>query len=372
MALRKYYDIRKLIREYPGAQYYISYGERSSGKTYSALDLALENYAKNREQFVYIRRMGEDIKKKEMDRLFEGHVRNGRIKHWYGKEWDDITYYAGAFYLVRHEKTERGREFLTRSEEPCGFTMCVNIAARYKSLSYNGVTTIIFDEFMSREGYLPNEFVEFSNLLSTVIRDRDNVKVLMLGNTVNKFCPYFNEMGLNHAKNQKIGTVDVYHYGDTRLSVVVEYTESAQAQGGKPSDVYFAFDNPELRMITHGSWEIAVYPRLTEGRKRSQVIQDFFIEFDRDIIHGEIVVTDNDCFLFFYPKDDPITKEDDIVYGTSSCTKWNHKMCLTRQRDKLSRKILELISTNKWFVSTNEVGEVVRNYLKWSNSYTIL
>lgn len=368
----KFYDIRALIRDYPGAQYYIVYGERSSGKTFSALDRALEANAKNGEQFVYVRRMAEDIKKKEMDRLFDGHIKAGRVKRWYGKEWDDITYYAGAFYLARHYVTERGREGVERSDQPIGFTMCVNVAARYKSLSYPSVTSIIFDEFMSRSGYLPNEFVEFTNLLSTVIRYRDDVTVMLLGNTVNKYCPYFNEMGLTHVKTQKPGTVDTYHYGDTPLRVVVEYTESAQKWGGKASDVYFAFDNPELKMITTGAWEIAVYPRLSEPRRRSQVVQDFFIEFDRDIVHGEIVVTDEDAFLYFYPKDDPVMKDDDIVYGTTSSTKWNRMMALTRQRDKLSRKILELFSTNKWFVATNETGEVVRNYLKWSTDYSIL
>ena len=62
----------------------------------------------------------------------------------------------------------------------------------------------------------------------------------MLGNTVNKYSPYFEEMGLKHVKEQKQGTVDVYKYaGNDKLTVVVDYTSTSRSQGGKASDVYF-------------------------------------------------------------------------------------------------------------------------------------
>ena len=47
----KYYDIRDTLRGYPNAHYYVVYGERSNGKTYSSLDYALDNFIKNGEQF---------------------------------------------------------------------------------------------------------------------------------------------------------------------------------------------------------------------------------------------------------------------------------------------------------------------------------
>ena len=42
----------------------------------------------------------------------------------------------------------------------------------------------------------------FMNVLSTIIRDRENIKIFMLGNTVNKYCPYFDEMGLTFHKSR--------------------------------------------------------------------------------------------------------------------------------------------------------------------------
>ena len=92
----------------------------------------------------------------------------------------------------------------------------------------------------------------FTNILSTIIRQRDDVKIFLCGNSINKVNPYFTEMGLTKAKNQAKNTIDVYTYGNSDLKVAVEYTGDVNTTGKslKGSDKYFAFDNPKLKMIT--------------------------------------------------------------------------------------------------------------------------
>ena len=194
----------------------------------------------------------------------------------------------------------------------------------------------------------------------------------MLGNTVNKYCPYFQEMGLNHIKDQSPGSVDVYQYSQTGLQVVCEYTGSTTKKGGKASDVYFAFDNPELKMITSGSWEIAIYPHLSMKILPKEIITNFFIDFNGELIHGEVISKDTGTFIFMHAKTTPIKDEDkDIIYSTKPDERWNHKMCLTKQSDKLSAFIIKCMRENRIFYSTNEVGEVFRNYVMWSDSFSI-
>ena len=364
----EFYDIRHLLKDYPKAYYYVVFGERSNGKTYSALDYALERYHKNGEQFAYVRRWGEDIRKKNLSTLFDGHSANGRIKSTFEGEWTDVYYGTGKFYLQR--MNENGE--IERAVDNCGFAFDLNSMEHSKSLSFPRVTTIIFDEFMSRNGYLPNEWVLFANTLSTIIRHRDNVKIIMLGNTVNKYCPYFSEMGLNHITTQEPGTVDVYYYGDTDLTVAVEYTGTSAKHGGKKSDVYFSFDNPELKMITGGAWEIAVYPHLNVKYRPKDVVANFFIEFEDALLHGEVVSLDTGPFIFLHQKTTPIKDEDeDVVYTTKPYEKWNYRMCLTKHSDKLSLFIVRCLRENRIFYSTNEIGEVFRNYVMWSDSYSI-
>lgn len=363
-----YYEIRKLFKDYPNALYYVIFGERSNGKTYSSLDYALERYAKTGEQFAYLRRWGEDIKKKNLSTLFDGHSANGRVEELTHGEYNVVDYTGSKFYLRDTSDPDHPRN----CEEPCGFAFDLNSMEHYKSTSFPRVTTIIFDEFISRSAYLPNEWILFTNTLSTIIRLRDNVKIILLGNTVNKYCPYFAEMGLIHIKEQKQGTVDVYHYGGTDLEIACEYTGSSAKKGGKPSDVYFAFDNPELQMITQGAWEIAIYPHLDTKILPKDIVYNFFIEFHDDLLHCEIVVNDTGAFIFMHNKTTPIKDEDnDIVYTTTPSTKRNRMMCLTKQNDPLSQFIMRCLRNNRIFYSTNEVGEVFRNYVIWSDAYSI-
>ena len=351
------------MKKYPKPKYYMFIGERSNGKTYSSLQYALERYCKYGEQFAYVRRFGEDIRKKQMVNLFSAHVANNEISKLTNGEWSSVDYTGTRFYLYNVD--EKGK--INSKEDVFGFCFDLNSMEHYKSISFPRVTTIIFDEFLSRSGYLNNEFLLFTNVLSTIIRHRDNVKILMLGNTVNKYCPYFAEMGISHIKDQEQGTVDIYRYGNTGLEVAVEYCESTSKRGGKKSDVYFAFDNPELAMITKGSWEIGTYPHLTEHYLKKDVALNVFFKFDSDIIHGEIVVKDNAYFIFFHRKTTPIKDEDcDIVYSTEPIERWNYRTALTKQTDKVSKKIIELIRVGKAFYSDNEVGEIIRNYLQWS------
>lgn len=363
----KYYDIAHLIKDYPEAYYYMAFGERSNGKTYSALNYALERYFKHGEQFAYIRRFGEDVKRKNLQTLLAAHIENGRISELSEGTFSLVNYTGGKFIAYNYDDSN-GK--VTNDKEPMGYAFDLNAMEHHKSTSYPKVTTIIFDEFLSRQGYLQNEFVLFMNTLSTIIRDRMNVNIFMIGNTVNRFCPYFTEMGLTHIKDQKPGSVDVYTYADTGLSVVVEYCDPMAKRGGKRSDVYFAFDNPQLKMITSGSWEIAIYPHLNKKYRPKDVMFNFFIIFDDAILHGEIIVTDTDYFLFVHPKTTPIKDENgDIVYTNEPNEKWNYRVGIRNQTDQLSITIGRLISENRVFYSDNETGEVLRNYIMWSIQY---
>lgn len=364
---QKYYDISHLLKDYPNAHYYVAFGERSNGKTYSALNYALERYFKHGEQFAYIRRFGEDIKKKNLSTLLDGHIVNGKLSSLSNGQFDSVNYTGNKFIARRYDEGGKAEDDVA----PMGFAFDLSGMEHHKSTSYPKVTTIIFDEFLSRQGYLQNEFVLFMNTLSTIIRDRSNVKIFMLGNTVNKYCPYFAEMGLSHIKEQKPGSIDVYNYADTNLSVVVEYCDPMSKRGGKASDTYFAFDNPQLKMITSGSWEIAIYPHLIEKYRPKDVAQQFFIHFDEQLLHCEVICTDTQYFMFVHPKTTPIKNEEsDIVYTNRPDQRWNYRTGLTKLHDPLSLVVTKLILENRVFYSDNETGEILRNFIMWAANYS--
>lgn len=364
----EYYDIRNLIKKYPEAYYYMVIGERSNGKTFSALDYCLENYRNSGQQFAYVRRFGEDVRKKELDQLFAGHIAAGRLKHYFGDDYDGINYLSGKFRLYSKDD----KDTISYCDWPIGHVFNLSSMEHFKSISYPEITTIVFDEFLTRGSYLPNEFLLFTNMISTIVRLRTNVKIIMLGNTVNKYCPYFEEMGLKHIKEQEQGTVDVYKYaGNEDLMVVVDYAKHVNVNI-KPSDVYFAFDNPQLQMITHGTWEIAVYPHLPcEYKPRNDAFQ-FFVDFDRELLHGHVIMPDEGYpFIFFHRKTTPIKDDkNDIVYSQIPSHYGTHHIGFEGP-DKLSLLIRKCLRESRVFYATNEIGEILRNYIMWCSNYTI-
>ena len=213
----KYYSLNKILSK--NAVYNVIFGERSNGKTYSVLKYALEKYVKNGEQLAIVRRWNEDFTGKRGQTMYDALVANNEIFYLTNGEWSSVFYYGSRWYLCRYEDDKR-----VTDETPFAYGFSISAMEHDKSTAYPHITTVCFDEFLTRTTYLPDEFVLFMNVLSTIIRHRTNVKIFMLGNTVNKYCPYFVEMGLTHVKQMKPGDIDVYKYGDSSLSVAVEYT----------------------------------------------------------------------------------------------------------------------------------------------------
>ncbi len=353
----KFYSLKNILSK--NAQYNMIFGERSNGKTYAVLKYALENYAKDHKQLAIVRRWTDDFTGKRGQTMFDALVSNGEVTKITGGNWTNIYYYGSKWYFCRYEKEKR-----VTDEKPFAYGFSISAMEHDKSTSYPDITTICFDEFLTRTMYLPDEFVLFMNVISTIVRHRTDVKIFMLGNTVNKYCPYFKEMGLTHIKEMKAGDIDLYHYGDSELKVAVEYIKPNKA--GKDSDFYFAFDNPKLNMITGGTWEIDIYPHCPVKYKPADIAFTYFIEFSGDLLQCEVVCCDNVTFTFIHRKTTDLKHKDtDLIYTTEHSAKPNYRRRITVPRSRLEEKIAEYYRKDKIFYSDNEVGEIVRNYLMW-------
>lgn len=344
-------------------QYNMIIGERSNGKTYGALKKIIENYISRGEKGAYIRRYKEDYRGKRGDALFESIEKDGLISELTDGLYDGVKYQSGRWYLSKFdEKTQKK----IIGDDPFCYGFAISDMEHDKSTSYPDVTIIVFDEFLTRGFYLQNEFVLFMNTLSTIIRHRNNVTIYMLGNTVNKFAPYFVEMGLKHVGSMEKGQIDVYTYGSSKLRVAVEYCASPKKEG-KKSDIYFAFDNPSLQLITGGAWEIDLYPHCPVDYERRNIEFCFFIKFNESLLQGEVVVVDNNSFIYIHRKSTPIKDPDeDLIFSME----WDPRPNYVRGIDKSDLKCVQIIRKyfryDKVFYQDNEVGEEVRNFLQES------
>lgn len=364
----KYYSLDNILKKH--ARYNMVFGERSNGKTYSVLDYAVKNYFKTGQQIAVLRRWREDFKGKRGAAYFDNLVYNGeqqnKIKEYSNGKYDHTVYISGRWYMAYYD--EELEKNIT-APDPFAFSFALTEMEHEKGNSYPLVTTILFDEFMSRGMYLPDEFVLFMNTLSTIIRHRDNVKIFMCANTVDMIgCPYFKEMGLKHVKDMKKGDIDVYEYGNSGLKVAVEYSDSPNKEG-KPSDVYFAFDNAKLKMITSGEFELDFYAHITGHIDQKDIIFSYFIMFDDALLQADVIQRENETFTFIHPKTTPIKYEDkDIIFTTEANTQCNYYGKITKPINKAIRKLFWYFVANKVFYSDNETGEIVAHYLYWCNN----
>lgn len=354
----QHYSLKNILAK--GAHYNVIFGERSNGKTFAVLQYGLEQYVQHGHQMAYIRRWQEDFTGKRGSQLFAGLESVGIIRKLTKGQWTGVRYYASRWYLCR--TGEDGK--IQSDETPFAFGFSLSAMEHDKSSQYPGITTVFFDEFLTRSQYLTDEFVLFCNVLSTIIRKRDDVRIFMAGNTVTKYCPYFTEMGLSHVKNMRPGTIDMYSYGDSGLTVAVEY--AAPTSGGKGSDVYFAFDNPKLNMIKTGAWELAIYPHCPCKYYPPDIVFSYFIYFGGDLLQADVVVQDVISFTFIHRKTTPIKHPDeDLVF----CPDWDPRPNWIRKINSpaspATRTIARYYQQDKVFYQDNEVGEVVLNYLKW-------
>lgn len=362
MGKKLYWDIRNVLSF--DARYNIIIGERSNGKTYGCLQYGLERYFKDGSQIAIIRRWEEDFRNKTASTMFDALIHNRVIEKLSRGRWNGVKYESHRWFFTKTETSTDGKTETYISDEPFAYAFALSSEEHYKSSSYPKICTVIFDEFITRNTYLADEFIMFTSVLSTIIRLRDDVIIFMLGNTVNKYSPYFKEMGITNIDKMQRGKIDLYTYGDSGLRVAVEFSDFPTEK--KKSNVYFAFNNPKLEMIRSGAWELDIYPHLPVKYKPKDIIYKYFIEFENALLQCEIINIDDMVFTYIHRKTTPI-KEDEtaIVYSQITNPKPNYRKKITKPTSTIEKFIVSFYVKDKVFYQDNDIGEIVRNYIQW-------
>lgn len=180
-----FYDYHDLISR--GALLNIVIGERGVGKTYSAIKMAVNDYFKHGNEFVYLRRYKSELKE-SVPNFFDA------INH--NEEFPEANLRS------HNNKFYNGKDVI-------GYAIPLSTANILKGTTFDKVKTIIFDEFLIDKGcyrFLQNEVTQFLDIIETISRLRD-VRVFMLGNAVsihnNPYFDYF-DIDLPYNSNFKM------------------------------------------------------------------------------------------------------------------------------------------------------------------------
>lgn len=160
--------------------------ERGVGKSYGAKKFIVNHFKKTGKQTVYLRRYNKELNEALMKKS---------IPIFFDQVKDEFP----------DDKLSNSKEVLYCNKKVCGYGIALSTSNILKSATFEGVDTIIFDEFIIDKGcyhYLQNEVTAFFELIETVGRLR-NIRVLCLGNAISITNPYFMELNLGLPYNSE-------------------------------------------------------------------------------------------------------------------------------------------------------------------------
>lgn len=289
------------------ADYIILLGQRSNGKSYCVKESVLIDAYKNDNEFGYLRRYDEDTKDYMIVEYFNDFIPDKLLEITNG-EYDSISVYRKAIYFSctnpETGKVERMKKI--------GNVFSLATYERYKSRMFPKITTLIFEEFITDNYYLPQEDKKLFSLVSSIARLR-KIKVYCIGNTISRICPYFSNWQLVNIPKQKIGTIELYHVKDedtgTTVTIAVYLTDTMKLNSGM-------FFGNSAKSIVSGMWETNEHPRLVGHKSDYNILYTLVFVYDMNMFLCEFLQSkkDYDNYTWFIsPKNTPVQKDTRIV-----------------------------------------------------------
>jgi hypothetical protein len=341
----KYYDISKVLST--KAQYVMLLGQRSNGKSFQAKKTIIENAYKTDSKFVYLRRWQADIKITAIEKYFK----DAKISKWTNGEFDGIKAWNGSIYFTRI--TENGK---TEKVKEIGSYCALNEYERYKSWAFVDYDYILYEEFITDGIYLNEEPRLLQQFVSTVARNRQ-MTVILVGNTLTRICPYFNEWCLDGVLKQKQGTIEVYHFHveDSVIDIAVEMCEKINAENKM-------FFGSASKQIVSGEWDTKDMPKLPKSKNEYEKVYEILIEYQKFRFVLELLIEPDRggaiCFVY------PLTRNRNFVRKISDVFSDDpyvtSKLNLERRPEKL---VSDCIRLGKICFSDNLTGTDFNNVM---------
>lgn len=184
-----YYNYQNVISRNSFLNFIV--GSRGVGKTYGLKKIMIKDFLKNGSQFVYLRRYKTELSSAMSD-FFAGLIANNEFE--------------GHKFTATPAK---GKYILKCDGKVMGYGIALSTALTLKSSEFPIVRTICYDEFLIEKGayhMLPNEPHKFLDLIETIARLRDDMRVFLLGNAITSQNAYFAYFDISMPYNSQIKT----------------------------------------------------------------------------------------------------------------------------------------------------------------------
>lgn len=360
---------------------YISIRE-TAGKTTQSLILGcvLNSLYPDKYAIEYLRNDNSQIVRAHIENLFNTMISLGYIEKIYKNRWNSVTY-----------KTQSRKFFLCNKDEDGTITetapdpICIVHSLETALDAKSGYTAggrgnyIILDEFQDTHRATYNIFPQFLNYISTIGRPMtegatDWLHVLMMGNSTNEYCFYFDEFpGIaEEVPYLKFGGAVTFktEFGVTGIVRLLELSETQKERIKRRNIPFLGFSSKKAAAFTgltewsgedykHAEFELNYdycYFRRCYIKHRGRYIQ---IDLFNDEKIGKF------AFLHFA---NPPQLDDNIIFTIepeSATDIYGFGKYEKREKIlKICKLIVNLLNEHRIYYASNKVGSLVSDFIK--------
>lgn len=337
--------------------YYMFFSKRGVGKTTTMLLLGLILFKLYGVVIQYIRQKEDMLRPKFAQELMKTILECGYIEKLTDGRWNYAYYYANKWVFCKLSESGKIEE---KTAIHFMYELSIDQSFTYKS-NYNAPhgDWIIFDEMLSRK-YECNEFIYFMDILSTIIRKRQGVRIILLSNAIDEYSEYFEEFEIEEQiKKLKRGDCDICtSSGGTKI--YVEKIDQNDKNAARLNREYFGFKSPMLYAITgEGDWNVQICKHWDIEDDATMIDRTHYIKMGLNLVRLELMRSDKYGYHVRVQKATKIYP-DSIIYTMDEIEDARYRH--SKGYSKVDRLIWDLHAMDKWHYRTNSQKNFVDKY----------
>lgn len=354
-----------LMADFDKCGYVLDLSDRSRGKTTNKLLVGLILFKLYGIVLHYIRQRKDECEYKMLCDLYETVKDYNYIKKIFDDEYNDIEYVGKRWYLIK--RTVSG-DIAYSCEDNCTFCIGLDENDKLKS-TYNAPRgdMIFHDEFITSV-YGWNDFIRFTDICKTIIRDRLSPVIFMSSNNINKNSQWFDELCIRtDIESMEMGDKK---YIETNLGthLYIDFlSENVSPVREKVNMRFWGFPNPRLASITgKGSWATESFqhiPTYQEEDEQPRELQNVvFISMSGKLVKLRLV-KDYALGLCVYVTPATKTYDDSVILTADDITSKRHLFGLGK--GTFLEAYWKLYDQNKFYYARNSEGAFVKSYISY-------
>lgn len=260
---------------------------RGGGKTFHFTGYAIDKYKRKKTQTVWVRRYQTEI-----DEMLTNGKFFDAVREYYPD--DELKIEGNLGYI-------NGEVFI--------YFIALSTSRQLKSNNYPFVDLIVFDEFIIDKGrvtYLKSEVEVFLDLYETIARMRDNVRAVLLANSITIVNPYFLFWNIKPDTSKRFtvqGQVCVELFTDADFIIKKKQTRFGQLVDGTRYGDY-AIENKWLLDNETFIEDKSPHSEFMLGMKYNGIMYGFWVDYKQGLIYVNKQYDPSSYSLYCLTKDD--------------------------------------------------------------------